>query len=336
MINQEEQISNQRLDIQKEVTMEYIGMDIGGTSLKLGIINEEGTVLSSAAFEVAFDGYETPILNTAVKSLKHFLEEHRRLPGEFAGIGVSATGQVDPSNGVIAGTAGHIKNWQGSRIRDTLFENFKLPVTVMNDANCAALAEKWIGGAKEVSDALVITIGTGVGGGILINSKIFTGLGFAGELGHFSLKGDGKPCTCGNRGCYEQYASTTALVNAVAESVSKGLLSLEDFENRSINGRSIFKLLSCGNPVLLPIYGQWLDDIAQGLVSLTHIFNPQLILLGGGVSKQEKLFIEPLQKKVMERVMPAFRQGLQIKAASLFNDAGIVGAVYYFKNFRDK
>lgn len=316
--------------------MEYIGMDIGGTSLKLGIINEEGTVLSSGAFDVAFDGYETPILTTAVKSLRHFLEEHGRLPGEFAGIGVSATGQVDPSSGVIAGTAGHIKNWQGSRIRDTLFETFKLPVTVMNDANCAALAEKWIGGAREVSNALVITIGTGVGGGILINSEIFTGLGFAGELGHFSLKGDGKPCTCGNRGCYEQYASATALVNAVTEGVQKGLLSLEDFEDRRINGKSIFRALSLGNPALLPVYNQWLDDVAQGLVSLTHIFNPQLILLGGGVSKQEELFIEPLRKRVLEQVMPAFQQGLQIKAASLFNDAGIVGAVYYFKNFQNR
>lgn len=312
--------------------MEYIGMDIGGTCVKLGMIAENGAVRSSQTFEVDFDGYETPILDTAVKSLAHFLRAQGCTVGDFAGIGVSATGQVDPAAGIIAGTAGHIKNWKDSQIKDTLQEIFQLPVTVMNDANCAVLAEKWIGGAQGASNALMLTIGTGVGGGILIDSNIYTGMGLAGELGHFPLKADGKPCTCGSRGCYEQYASMRALVQAVTEKVAAGLLSIEIFTDGKINGKSIFRLVSQENPVILQVYLQWLQNIAQGIIGLVHIFNPELILLGGGVSKEETLFIRPLQKLVYGEIMPAFRQGLRLRAASLFNDAGMVGAVYYFKS----
>ncbi|WFR55108.1 ROK family protein [Anaerocolumna sp. AGMB13025] len=309
--------------------MDYIGIDIGGTAVKIGLIDENGTVLKYNQYSVDFDGYETPILETVQKSLETFLEDFSINLDRIKGIGVSATGQVDSYSGIIIGTAGHIKNWIGSRIKEVLTLKFQLPVTVMNDANCAALAEKWIGAAKEVSDAIVVTIGTGVGGGILINSKILNGVnGLAGELGHFTIDCHGTSCTCGNTGCYEQYASTAALVRSFSEALNKGLFGATDFKGCPINGKTIFGLLADRNPMAEELFEKWLDYVATGLVNLVHIFNPQLILIGGGISIQDKLFILPLREKVLKRIMPAFGKDLDLKAAALGNDAGMIGAVY--------
>lgn len=310
--------------------MKYIGVDIGGTAVKLGIINENGTVLACESYNVAFDQYETPILDTVLKCLDNFLVLNKTSSDQFEGIGVSATGQVDIHKGIIVGTAGHIKNWDGSKIKEAMEEKFRLPVTVVNDANCAALAEKWIGAAKDATDVVVVTIGTGVGGGIIVNSEILSGKnGLAGELGHFTIRNHGKKCTCENMGCYEQYASTTALIRMVEEAISNDCMDRDAFGDHAINGRIIFDLLEKNHPTLEKIVDEWMGYLADGLVSLVHIFNPQLILIGGGVSAQEKRFIQPVRKKVLERVMPAFRVGLNIKSAELGNDAGMVGAVYY-------
>lgn len=311
-------------------TMKYIGIDIGGTAVKLGIVDDKGSVLLSDSYSVSFDQYETPILETVIASLEIFLNTNKVSLKEIIGIGVSATGQVDIIQGTIAGTAGHIKNWQGSKIKETLESKYHIPVTVINDANCAALAEKWIGGAKDKSNAIVITIGTGIGGGIIINSEILTGAnGFAGELGHFSISCQGKPCTCGNIGCYEQYASTTALVRMVNDAISSRIIDGTIFKDAVINGKSIFEQLPYKSSGLQKVVEEWLDYVTAGLVSLVHIFNPQLILLGGGISAQEKLFVEPVRRKVIEHVMPAFAQNLEIRTAQLGNNAGMVGAVYY-------
>ncbi len=310
--------------------MNYIGIDIGGTAVKIGVIDDNGKVLTHAHYRVNFDGYETPILDTVVKSLRLFLNEKSVRPYTLKGICVSATGQVDIHTGIVTGTAGHIKNWQGSKIKETLESRFNLPVTVLNDANCAALAEKWIGAAKEVSNAIVVTVGTGIGGGILVNSEILTGFnGLAGELGHFTINCQGNLCTCGNIGCYEQYASTTALVHMVTDAADKGLIPGEALHGSQVNGRTVFELLAAHNPAVEDIFEEWLEYVAFGLINLVHIFNPQLILIGGGISVQETLFIKPLEKKVLERVMPAFGRRLEIKAAALGNEAGMIGAVYF-------
>ena len=186
----------------------------------------------------------------------------------------------------------------------------------MNDANSAAVAEHWIGAAKGCKNVIVITIGTGIGGGVIVDSRILEGkLGIAGELGHFSIDRNGIPCTCGNRGCYERYASTTALLEMVKE------------KSGPLNGREVFQKLKEGDAVIQGIVDLWISNIADGLVSLTHIFNPEKILLGGGVSAQKELFIDKVRTKVLERVMPRFADGLIIDAAALSNDAGIIGAI---------
>ena len=308
--------------------MMYLGIDIGGTAVKIGIVSEKGKILTSSSFDVAFDKYETPIIETVKKGIDIFLNYNKIVPKMLSGIGVSATGQVDSNIGSIVGVGGNIKNWCGTEIKKEIESIYNIKTTVVNDANCMVIGEQWIGKGKGFKNIIGITIGTGVGGGIVVDSKVLLGrIGIAGELGHFSINSQGKKCTCGNLGCYEQYASMTALVNMVKEKYEE-LIGIE-FSKEEINGKLIFQELEKGNQAVQTIVNEWIENIGKGLVSLTHIFNPEIILIGGGVSKQEKLLIEPLRKYVLSNTMSKFASDLKIESAELGNNAGLVGGVYY-------
>ncbi|MDO4284574.1 MAG: ROK family protein [Eubacteriales bacterium] len=308
----------------------YLGIDIGGTAVKMGMMTETGELLETASAPVAFDGYETPILTTVKAEAKRFADrfaqEYPERAARLAAIGVSATGQIDMDRGIVTGAAGHIQNWVGARIRDELEETLHLPVRVANDANCAALGEYWIGAARGVQDVIVLTVGTGVGGGVITGGKLLRGArGIAGELGHIVINGDGEPCSCGNRGCLEHYASTGALVRMVREGIECGEIPAFAGE---VNGRTIFEALDrADHTALAACVNRWIGYLADGMVGLIHIFNPSLILIGGGVSAQEELFVRSLRETVMARIMPSYREGLRIERAALGNNAGLAGAV---------
>lgn len=302
---------------------QYLGIDIGGTAVKLGLVDEQGQVLARQEQSVSFDGYKTPVLDTVLAAARQFAADH---PAELAGIGVSATGQIDSRQGIVAGTCGNLPNYIGSPIKAVLEEAFGLPVTVANDANCMTLGEVWAGAAKGYTDVIGVTLGTGVGGGILTGDRLLEGArGLGGELGHCRVHArDGVLCTCGASGCWERYAATTALVRSAVT-----------LDPKFCDGRAIFAAAQAGDVRVLALLEDWIDEIAQGLAGLVHIFNPQLILIGGGVSAQQELLIDPLAAKVKASVMPAFAQGLELRAAQLHNDAGLVGAVYYFRQTQE-
>lgn len=303
----------------------YLGIDIGGTEVKIGVVTSSGDITKADNFSVNFDNYKTPIIETVLKSLDIFINKNNLDLSTILGIGVSATGQIDNNKGIVAGTAGHIDNWIGTPLKDILKEKYFLPVSVANDANCAVIGEYWKGNAIGCSNVIMITVGTGIGGGIISNGKLLSGkIGIAGELGHFPINITGKKCSCGNIGCYEQYASTTALIKNV-----KDLLKSDPSINiKNINGKFIFEQINIGNTEIKNIVDEWIKNIAIGIVGLIHIFNPELVLIGGGVSKQDELFITPLCNKVFELIMPGFRSDLKISSASLGNNAGLCGAVY--------
>jgi glucokinase len=164
-----------------------------------------------------------------------------------------------------------------------------------------------------------ITIGTGVGGGVITNGRLLEGAhGYAGELGHFPTHAGGKKCLCGLRGCYERYASTSALIRKAVT---------EDPDLKS--GRVLFSAAESGDKHALALLDEWIEEIAYGIAGLVHVFDPQLVLIGGGVSAQEKLLIDPLRKKVLSMIMPDFADELEFRRAELGNDAGMIGAVYY-------
>ena len=168
--------------------MKYLGIDIGGTSVKMGIVTDQGEILCHKGYPVAFDGYQTPILTTVLKSVDLFRGENNQQIGKLGGIGISATGQIDTHLGEVIGVGGNIENWLGAKIKKEFEEKYAIKTSVINDANSVAIGEKWIGRAQDYANIIVITIGTGVGGGIILDSKILLGqMGIAGELGHFSI-----------------------------------------------------------------------------------------------------------------------------------------------------
>ena len=240
----------------------YFGIDIGGTAVKLGIVDETGIVLAKAEESVSFDGYQTPILTTVLKAAQAFLAAQNISAASLAGIGVSATGQIDSRKGIVAGTCGNLPNYIGAPIKAELEKAFGLPVTVANDANCMTLGEVWVGGAKGYTDVIGVTLGTGVGGGILTGGRLLEGArGLGGELGHYRTHAlDGVDCTCGAKGCWERYAATTALVRAAKEK-----------DPDWTDGRTIFAAAEAGNETVLALLDVALLRAAAAEVFITDI-----------------------------------------------------------------
>lgn len=304
--------------------MDYLGIDIGGTDVKIGIVDACGEVLLSAKYPVNMDHYKLPFMDAVMNGVSMFLSDKEIDLSQIKGVGVSATGQIDKDSGVVIGSGGSVPGYCGSRIKERIEAALHLPCSVLNDADCMVLAESWIGAAKGYQNVVAFTIGTGIGGGIIANNTLLTGRnGIAGEIGHMILHQQGELCGCGNRGCFERYASTSALIRRIHTR----------YPARSImNGMEVFQCIKKGDQEIQIVVNEWIEDIAAGCVSLVHIFNPEIIVIGGGVSNEREYLIEPLRKKIKEKAMPMFAKDLEIKQAKLGNTAGIVGAVYHFIN----
>lgn len=295
-----------------------LAIDLGGTEVKIGLVDGEGRVRAKTAESVAFDGYRTPIQDTTIRAAERFLAE-QGCPVE--GIAVSACGQIDPESGTVIGTNGKIPHYEGVSLKAELEKKFGKETWVLNDANAAALGEGFAGRARGLKDVIMVTLGTGVGGGVITGGRLLGGRrGIAGELGHFTLRQDGPACPCGKRGCWEHYASTTALVARCEKASGRN----------GLNGKIIFREAEAGDPVFRRELEGWISDIAAGLTGLIHIFNPEMVLIGGGVSAQEEMLIRPLRERVMAEAMPRFTEGLRIERAMLGNDAGMIGAAGFW------
>ncbi|MGN1248932.1 MAG: ROK family protein [Candidatus Spyradocola sp.] len=294
-----------------------LSIDIGGTAAKFGLVTQDGRIVARHEASVCFDGYSTPVLETVLREAEAFVA---REGAALCGVGISATGQIDDREGVVIGTNGKIPNYQDARLCGEAWARFGVPAAALNDANAAALGEWFAGRGRGCEHLLMVTLGTGVGGGIVEHGQVLGGArGIAGELGHFTLYQDGAPCPCGKRGCFESYASTTALVRAAQA----------QFGDPTLDGRAVFARAEAGDEDMLALLERWIGDISAGISGLVHILGPELVLIGGGVSAQEKLLIEPLRSKVLGQVMPRFAEGLRIERAELGNDAGLVGAACF-------
>lgn len=301
----------------------YMGIDIGGTAIKAGIIDENGKVLYRCLTNTPPLGSSAGFADNIWTTAEKVKEEAEKMQLTLSGIGVSSAGQINTGNGVVIGACANIDNWIGTPIKDTLEKQFSLPVTVANDANCALLAECWLGNGKGYRHVVAYTIGTGVGGGILVDGKLLSGRdGIAGELGHSILFAGGEECTCGNHGCFEKYGSARAFVNKVKTSTGRS----------DLNGKIIFDEAQAGSKEMQQYIDEFLEIHANAITGFVHLFNPEIIIIGGGISAQGEILMAPLREKVLKKVMPAFGKDLIITTALLGNDAGMIGAV---KNFMD-
>lgn len=282
--------------------MKILAIDIGGTLIKYGLVSLNGEVLESSE-----------ISTEAEKGIKNLLEKIDFIKNNYKnelilGIAISGTGQINGEIGQVIGGNPIIPGWIGTNLVRLLEEKYSLPVILENDVNCAALGEKWKGVAKSLKSFICLTIGTGIGGGIILNNKLFRGENFvAGEFGHIQIK----------KGKYEQYASTSALVKMVKERIGKNL-----------NGKEIFTLEKEGFQEYKDIIDEWIDNITDGLSSIIYAFNPSDIVLGGGVTKQGEHLLNRIKVSLNKKISPIFKQNLNIHFAELGNSSGMIGATY--------
>ena len=312
--------TEKQLIVQRSMTVDkkYIGVDVGGTSVKLGIVDGQGNVLEQREVTYSEEKDRRSMMDVITDSI-HSLADDNGGIGKFSGIGVSAAGCINSVTGSVAGNGGTVKGWSNTQVCRILTDEFGLPAALANDANCAILGELWTGAAQGYTDVLGITLGTGVGGGVITGGKLLEGAhGFAGELGHFTTHAGGEHCICGQDGCYERYASTSALIRTA-----------EETDPEFSSGRIIFRAVEEGDQRAAAVLDKWISEIAYGIAGFVHVFDPQIILIGGGVSAQQKLLIQPLKEKVLSMIMPDFAADLQFRSAALGNNAGLVGAVYY-------
>lgn len=292
--------------------MKIIGIDIGGTAVKYGLLTPEGKILESGEFPTeAGKGVDNLYENICKVIDKYF-------SNEVLGIAVSGTGQIDGRIGKVIGGNPIIPGWIGTNLAEKLKEKYGVPAVLENDVNCAALGEKWLGAGKDVEDFICLTIGTGIGGGIILNGDIFRGeTCVAGEFGHIQIVKDGEQCLCGKKGCYERYASATALVKMVKEKLGKEL-----------DGKAIFKLEREGNQEVKEVVDRWIDYFTDGLSTIAYIFNPKLIVVGGGVTKQGDYLLDRIMDSLDKKLGENYKKNLKIKFAELGNNAGLLGAEY--------
>lgn len=305
--------------------MRYLALDIGGTKIKYGIVDEIGNVEKWNSTDTeAYKGAEWLIKN--IENIILYLIKN--CDDNISGIGISTAGQVDSKKGEIIFATDTFPGWTGVKLKSIIEDKFKYPCYVNNDVNCAALGEMWVGAAKEEKNFLCITLGTGIGGAIVINGNLFTGNNFvAGEFGHMALYKDGYKCTCGQKGCYEQYASTSALIKRGEKAINY---------SEKLNGKIIFNRANNNIEPYKTLVDNWCSDIALGLKSLIHIFNPPLIVIGGGVCAQGQKLISNIENNLKIITMPSFLNNLKISTAQCTNFAGMLGSVYGLKEELNK
>ncbi len=286
--------------------MKILVFDIGGTEIKYSLCDENFNLTDKKS--VPTNAYEggNRLIERVVEIAKTYSGIDR--------IGISTAGQVDSEKGMIVFATDSIPGYTGVQIKQIIETETGVPCAVENDVNSAALGEAYFGAAKGEDNFLCLTYGTGIGGAIFLEGKLFKGNGCsAGEFGHFVTHAGGKSCTCGGCGCYEAYASSGALVRTVKAKTG-----------RDLNGREIFSEFD--NPEIRTVIDEWIDEIVVGLKGLVYIFNPSLIVAGGGIMN-EKYITDEINKRLSAELMPSFRCAKVVKAQA-GNDANLLGAAY--------
>jgi glucokinase len=285
---------------------EVIGIDLGGTAIKLGRFLADGTCLNSHTMPTPQPSTPEEVLAALVEGIGFLTAEQPSLP---RAIGLGIPGPADIS-GKIARVAINLAGWHDVPLGHWLEEKTGYPAVLANDANCAGLGEAWLGASRNFQDSLLLTLGTGVGGAIVLGGKLFVGhQAAAAELGLITLYPEGHPCNSGNRGSLEQYLSIGAIHRATGlEPVTLG------------------EMAQAGDAKALEFWAEYGRNLGIGLTTLIYIFTPEAIVLGGGIAASAKFFLPAAEAEIQQRVLPSSRAGLQILPAELGNQAGMVGA----------
>lgn len=300
------------------------GVDIGGTTIKMGMFSSDGELVDKWEIPTRTEDNGSNILPDIAASITRKREELSVSKDEVAGIGISVPGPVD-DNGIVHKCVN--LGWGVFDIDEEMKKYTGVPVFAGNDANAAALGEVWKGGGKGYKNAVVVTLGTGVGGGIIVNGKILSGSsGAGGEIGHILVNhNETEKCGCGNKGCLEQYASATGIAKIAKKKLKEDDRPSVMRNARSINGKVVFDAVKAGDELAVEVAEEFGRVLGIGLSIVADVVNPEIFVIGGGVSRAGQIVIDYIEKNYNEYVFHASR-GTKFALATLGNDAGIYGS----------
>ena len=315
--------------------MLYIGIDVGGTTAKAGVVDEAGQILYKSSCKTGIERDFEDIAADMAELCRHIVRESGHEMAEVAAVGVGIPGEQSPKTGLVAfcNNLGWVDVPLMQRLRDAL----GLPVYVDNDANVAALAESAFGASRDVKSSILITLGTGVGGGIVRDQRIHTGAhGVGGEIGHMVVVVDGEPCNCGHRGCWEKYASATALIRMgralMEEKPDCALARQMGGDAANLNAKAVLDLAKAGDADCVGIFETYVKYLCVGLANLINIYDPDMLVLGGGVAHAGDFLLDAVRAALGDYVYCPALSWARVELARLGNDAGIIGAAMLGRN----
>lgn len=307
----------------------YVGIDVGGTNLVAGLVDETGAIVHKSTCPVNRDWTAEQLTRQLAKLSLQAAEEAGCPLSELQAAGVGLPGLVNNKTGVVVKTTN--MPFYNTPFREMFQEDLKIPVYLGNDADCAAVGEYWAGSAKGCDPAVVVTLGTGIGSGMVKGGKLYTGFGGAGmEAGHMIIQPNGVRCGCGNLGCWEQYGSATALIRLTREEMEYSrdslLWELCGGDTRKLEGRTTFQAVRQGDATARKALDRYLEGLSMGLINMVNVLFPEIVCLGGGISNaDDDLLLNPL-RELVHRGSFDKNHLPRVEKASLGNDAGVVGA----------
>ncbi|TCN22873.1 ROK family glucokinase [Mesobacillus foraminis] len=314
-----------------------VGVDLGGTTTKIAFISFYGEILNKWEIPTDKSNEGKNIPTDIAKAIDHKLDELAHSKNEIHGIGIGAPGPVDLTSGIIYEAVN--LGWKDQYpLKDLLEVETSLPVVVDNDANVAALGEMWKGAGNGAKDLVCVTLGTGVGGGVIANGDIVHGKrGAAGEIGHItSIAVGGAPCNCGKSGCLETIASATGIVRLAHEALQKGQqegkLGEIFREYGQVSAKDVFDAARNGEKSALEVIENVASHLGVALANIANTLNPEKIVLGGGVSRAGDILLGPVKENFLKHSFPSVAKSTEIAIATLGNDAGVIGAAWLVKN----
>ncbi len=307
-----------------------IGIDLGGTNIKAGVVDNNNCIAGHCEIPTEVDKPWEQVIANMVKAVEGALSEADLTLSDCNSVGVGSPGTIDAETGTVVYSNNF--GWRNIPLAKALEEKLGMPVHISNDANCAALGEVVAGAAHGYRNAVMLTLGTGVGSGIILEGHIFEGGGPGGaELGHTMLRRGGELCSCGRHGCLEAYTSATALIRDARRAAEKHpdskLMAMSGGNLRQMDGIIPFEAAKQKDKAACEVVEQYIDNLADGIIDAVNLFRPQMVLIGGGISHEGEFLTGPLRKKVAHRVFGGELSFLpEIRCATLENDAGIIGA----------
>jgi glucokinase len=315
----------------------YIGVDLGGTNIKFGIVSEKGEIIHKGLLPAQSHLGRKTIMDNINRAIEQALAIADKKKIKIAGIGVGSPGTVNLLTGKIEGSCPNLPQMLNVNLKKWLSGCFEYPIYADNDANVMALAEHKFGAAKGYRNVLCLTLGTGIGGGIILNGELFHGSDFAGaELGHMTICYQGRKCNCGGVGCLEMYASAPAIVRDTKKLLlgnKKSIIhKLVQGDLDRLTTEIIFEAENKGDVLASQVINQACIYLGAGIASAVNLLNPEIVVIGGGVSEGGGSFIRRIEKEVKRRAFPSATKNLKVVKAKLGNDAGFIGAAMLVKH----